>query len=68
MIAGGRDLLAARYFTIKGCWLAYSCHCALIRARSHFTFSICMDPLTNDGGPGCYHQLAKISPPMGLHH
>ena len=48
-------------------WLAYSCHCALIRTRSLSTFFFYMDPLTNEGGPGCYLHLCKICPPMRTH-
>ena len=34
-------------------------------SRSHSTFFFHMDPLTSDGGPGCYLELSKIGPSMG---
>ena len=48
-------------------WLAYSRNCAWIWTQALLRFFFNMDPLPNDGAPGCYRQLSNVAPPMGLY-
>ena len=34
-------------------------------STTHSTFFFSVDPLTNDGGPGCYFRLSKMPPKWG---
>ena len=48
-------------------WLGYSCRCAPVQTLlAFYFFFVYMDCVTNDGGPGCYLQVSKITPTMGL--